>query len=464
MGEFSLSKNANIGLSAVDISVNPSKNNPNTIFYTTPTSPTDTSVHQAQSRSAMQDELVDKTAVSGASTDEVGVTTIDKPAECDSNSNTADLSDKLNEQVAQSTKPGTGLQLLYTSEPNTPSGNLWSTAIEDGYMPNLPNVNGGLAFQNFPSPTQPQLFGNTVNQNQGRRAITATHNFPHNVGRQQPSHPLYKSYAPWTSVSQSWSGSSTWNRGRSVPNLTPLQQMGVASRKPSPTFNHQQVISPVKFRRSTSYPGKGHFPQPPTLEITNMDEARELLSYQDRCGVVNGNGNSPLDTMRGLEHYLNDYMRQPADSTDLKGFINCNTNAYPPLSQLHGKSPYFSGLDDQAGPVLLEEPGHLVDTSLGAQPLSSPSRSSPHSQGSEGGERFSRKVFVGGLPPDIDEDEITNSFRRFGPLVVDWPHKAESKSYFPPKGYAFLLFQVSWHYSNKIVYKYVFRTRILYKV
>lgn len=76
-------------------------------------------------------------------------------------------------------------------------------------------------------------------------------------------------------------------------------------------------------------------------------------------------------------------------------------------------------------------------------------------------ERFSRKVFVGGLPPDIDEgdgqlrvrllhpqpscflftclihlpsDEITSSFRRFGHLVVDWPHKAESKSYFPPKG------------------------------
>lgn len=34
-------------------------------------------------------------------------------------------------------------------------------------------------------------------------------------------------------------------------------------------------------------------------------------------------------------------------------------------------------------------------------------------------------------------DEITASFRRFGPLVVDWPHKAESKSYFPPKGNAF---------------------------
>lgn len=58
----------------------------------------------------------------------------------------------------------------------------------------------------------------------------------------------------------------------------------------------------------------------------------------------------------------------------------------------------------------------------------------------DGSERFSRKVFVGGLPPDIDEDEIRASFKRFGNLVVDWPHKSESKSYFPPKGYAFLLF------------------------
>uniref|UniRef100_A0A671MB38 Cytoplasmic polyadenylation element-binding protein 4-like n=1 Tax=Sinocyclocheilus anshuiensis TaxID=1608454 RepID=A0A671MB38_9TELE len=69
---------------------------------------------------------------------------------------------------------------------------------------------------------------------------------------------------------------------------------------------------------------------------------------------------------------------------------------------------------------------------------------SPHSfphQNGERIERYSRKVFVGGLPPDIDEDEITASFRRFGHLFVDWPHKAESKSYFPPKGYAFLLFQ-----------------------
>uniref|UniRef100_V5G5I5 Putative RNA-binding protein n=1 Tax=Anoplophora glabripennis TaxID=217634 RepID=V5G5I5_ANOGL len=478
MGEFSLSGNANIGLSAVEISINSAKSNQNTLFYTTPTSTTTSgsggtgceNILQAKSYSStMQDELTDKAvaavSVSGANTDELSssavgstvtssssdkntVATVSKDCEISSNSSVNDLSDKLNEQVAQTTKTVPSLPpLFHPAEPSTPAGALWSTAIEDGYVPNLASVNGGMGFQNFPSPTQQQLFGNNLNQNQvnqGRRAITASHNFPHNMGRQQSmsSHPLYKNYSSWANPpGQNWApgNSSVWNRGRSVPNLTPLQQMGVslAGRKPSPTFNQQQVISPVKFRRSTSYPGKGPFPQPPTFEITNMDEARELLPYQDRC-VVSANGSSPLENMRGLEHYLNDIMSPQSNAADIKGFIN--TNAFPSL-QLHGKSPYFPGLDDQAGPVLLEEPSHLVDSTLGTQPLSSPSRSSPHSQGSEGGERFSRKVFVGGLPPDIDEDEITVSFRRFGPLVVDWPHKAESKSYFPPKGYAFLLFQ-----------------------
>ncbi|XP_057667911.1 cytoplasmic polyadenylation element-binding protein 2 isoform X2 [Diorhabda carinulata] len=492
MGEFSSSANANIGLSVVEISVNSAKSNPttNSLFYTTPTTSSSSSPSSATSgnavdqtkvyNSTMQDDLsaseknqVSSVSVSGGNAEELSLATssssvatsaIDKNSitsaaaaaavskDCENSVN--DLSDKLNDQVSRNSKTVPSLQpLFHPAEASTPAGALWSTAIEDGYAPNFANVNGGMGFQNFSSSTQQQqLFGgNNMNQNhvnQGRRAITASHNFPHNMARQQSlsNHPLYKGYGSWANPppGQNWSpgNSSVWNRGRSVPNLPPLQQIGVglggAGRKPSPTFNQQQVISPVKFRRSTSYPGKGPFPQPPTFEITNMDEARELLPYQDRCGVVSANGNSPLENMRGLEHYLNDIMSPQSNTTDMKGFIN--TNMFPSL-QLHGKSHYFPSLDDQAGPVLLEEPSHLVDSTLGTQPLSSPSRSSPHSQGSEGGERFSRKVFVGGLPPDIDEDEITVSFRRFGPLVVDWPHKAESKSYFPPKGYAFLLFQ-----------------------
>lgn len=44
--------------------------------------------------------------------------------------------------------------------------------------------------------------------------------------------------------------------------------------------------------------------------------------FQERCGVVNANGSSPLETMRGLEHYLNDIMRPPTDSTDIKGQLS----------------------------------------------------------------------------------------------------------------------------------------------
>ena len=54
---------------------------------------------------------------------------------------------------------------------------------------------------------------------------------------------------------------------------------------------------------------------------------------------------------------------------------------------------------------------------------------------------YSKKVFVGGLPPDLDGDDIRRHFGQFGGLVVDWPHRARSGAVFPPKGYAFLLFK-----------------------
>ncbi|XP_019858923.1 PREDICTED: cytoplasmic polyadenylation element-binding protein 1-like isoform X2 [Amphimedon queenslandica] len=56
-------------------------------------------------------------------------------------------------------------------------------------------------------------------------------------------------------------------------------------------------------------------------------------------------------------------------------------------------------------------------------------------------ETYSRKVFIGGLPPDIDQEEIRMSFQKYGSVTIDWPHKIHSKSRVPPKGYAFLLFK-----------------------
>ena len=66
-----------------------------------------------------------------------------------------------------------------------------------------------------------------------------------------------------------------------------------------------------------------------------------------------------------------------------------------------GKPALLAGLDESSA-HLLDEPGLLEGLAA-----ISPSRTSPRSSAGSGenGERYSRKVFVGGLPPDIDEGE-----------------------------------------------------------
>lgn len=337
MGDFKFSVNSSVG-SVSSVEFPASSTTSSSLFFTTPTSVPDTiSSHQ---HTAMQDELlIEKSAVKSqqqlSPNSDVNGEQIVKAKEDDSSSGNIGSgvqTDKPNEQVQVGpavTSPhqlGTGFNV---SEPslnvinssNTSTASLWSSGpMEEGLLHslNVPAVNGTLAFQNFP-PTNPNPLYNTnlgpqiagLPQSQGqppqRRAITATHNFPHNLSRhiqqQNPQNMFMpnKGYTSWSSTQQNtWSpgpqnqanmqGLSPWNRGRSVPNLNPLQTMGnmgnLGNRKPSPTFSHQHsamVISPIKFRRSTSYPGKGLFPQPPTFEITNMDENREVLLPYPVC-------------------------------------------------------------------------------------------------------------------------------------------------------------------------------------
>ncbi|KAM3667038.1 cytoplasmic polyadenylation element-binding protein 3 isoform 3-T3 [Ammospiza maritima maritima] len=161
------------------------------------------------------------------------------------------------------------------------------------------------------------------------------------------------------------------------------------------------------------------------------DNGNNLLPFQDR--------NRPYDTfnLHSLENSLMDMIR--TDHEPLKGRMGINFH-HPGTDNIMALNTRSYGRRRGRSSLFPFEDGFL-DDSHGDQSLSSGLSSPTRCQNGERVERYSRKVFVGGLPPDIDEDEITASFRRFGPLVVDWPHKAESKSYFPPKGYAFLLFQ-----------------------
>lgn len=64
-------------------------------------------------------------------------------------------------------------------------------------------------------------------------------------------------------------------------------------------------------------------------------------------------------------------------------------------------------------PFGFSEENHLLDDGTLDQTvpnMNSPARGSPNPQTVERMERFSRKVFVGGLPPDIDEGEYTIHF------------------------------------------------------
>ena len=87
--------------------------------------------------------------------------------------------------------------------------------------------------------------------------------------------------------------------------------------------------------------------------------------------------------------------------------------------------PFFQSIEDH---INADETGGFVDG--GNLQLGSPARSSPHSQGSDNGERFSRKVFVGGLPPDIDEGKFYQfKMKIFKIFIAYWNLKRFLSSY-----------------------------------
>ncbi|XP_077333897.1 cytoplasmic polyadenylation element-binding protein 2 isoform X8 [Lithobates pipiens] len=263
------------------------------------------------------------------------------------------------------------------------------------------------------SPVSPQL---NPQHHQAAAYLQQRNNYNHHQ-------PIVKQ-SPWSSHQGSgWStGSMSWGgmhgRDRRTSNMGMPGTMNQISPLKKPFSGN--VIAPPKFTRSTSSLTPKSWIDDNVFRTDN--NSNSLLPLQDRSRMYDSLN------MHSLENSLIEIMR--AEHDPLKGRLNYPHPGTDSLLMLNGRSSLFP-IDDS----LLDD-GHNDQVGV----LNSPNCYSGHQNG-ERIERFSRKVFVGGLPPDIDEDEITASFRRFGPLVVDWPHKAESKSYFPPKGYAFLLFQ-----------------------
>ena len=56
---------------------------------------------------------------------------------------------------------------------------------------------------------------------------------------------------------------------------------------------------------------------------------------------------------------------------------------------------------------------------------------------------YSCKVFLGGVPWDITEASLTNAFKQFGSIKVEWPGKDNVAN--PPKGYVYIIFDNEKH-------------------
>ncbi|KAE8590369.1 hypothetical protein XENTR_v10018034 [Xenopus tropicalis] len=348
--------------------------------------------------------------------------------------------------------------------PTTPSlspsfGSTWSTggsnsAVDDSFFPGITPVNGTMLFQNFPHHHHVNpVFGGTFSpqmglahqtQQQQRRSPASPNNHTAYTQRNAYSHQPILTNKPSSSPNSSSPSPSNWNNQQNAAWNTPSNPwgamqpgrdprravgvgVGVGVGVPSPlnpisplkkTFS-SNVIAPPKFSRASPLTPKSWVED----NAFRTDNGNTLLPLQDR--------NRPYDSfnLHTLENSLMDMIRTDHEPLKARMGLNFHHPGTDNIMALNSRSSLFPFEDGFLGD------GH------GDQSLSSGLSSPTHCQNGERIERYSRKVFVGGLPPDIDEDEITASFRRFGPLVVDWPHKAESKSYFPPKGYAFLLFQ-----------------------
>uniref|UniRef100_A0AAQ5ZGI1 RRM domain-containing protein n=1 Tax=Amphiprion ocellaris TaxID=80972 RepID=A0AAQ5ZGI1_AMPOC len=180
----------------------------------------------------------------------------------------------------------------------------------------------------------------------------------------------------WGSGGMSWGRDHRRGSGIGVPgsvsHVSPL-------KKPFSS----NVIAPPKFPRSGGSLG------PKSWIEENMfrtdSNSNTLLPLQDRTRMYDSLN------MHSLESSLIDIMR--AEQDPMKGRVGCPNPGADGLLMLNGRSSLFP-IDDN----LLDD-GHGNQGVPGV--LGSPN-CYPHQNG-ERIERFSRKVFVGGLPPDIDE-------------------------------------------------------------
>lgn len=71
--------------------------------------------------------------------------------------------------------------------------------------------------------------------------------------------------------------------------------------------------------------------------------------------------------------------------------------------------------------------------------------------------KYSRKVFLGGVPWDITDEDLDNTFSRFGSLSVEWPPIKNGQK---PKGYVYIVFDESASVNTLLDYCRSYSARV----
>lgn len=319
MGDYNFSINSNVrSLSPLEFHQN---TNNSSLFFTD---------HKVPSHTMQDELLLEKPAVkqqqlssSNAETNtEQNLNDYSTRKSKDEETNSGSVqSDKKNEPT-NVTSP---LHLGFTTEPNaaitSTSTSYWSTA-EDTFIQGMqPALNGTLAFQNFPPnanpppPPPPALFNVSASlgpqiqipqhQPQRRPLTVSNHNFPHAsaVPRQATAAAHSNLFVPSSTktYSTNWNNpqpaTTTWSAGppnqaglspwsslhqrRPIPNVSPISSLKKTSLGQQ---SAALMISPSRFRRSTSFPAKNYPPHPgnvaPNLpfEMTGAEDNRDVTS------------------------------------------------------------------------------------------------------------------------------------------------------------------------------------------
>ncbi|KAG5670000.1 hypothetical protein PVAND_000288 [Polypedilum vanderplanki] len=239
---------------------------------------------------------------------------------------------------------------------SSPTDSPWSIGDENssgsGGFVNYSSPNNGQAMHKRPIMSQQQQLHHTLSPNSSLACNSASQqqqqqyniHYKNNGNTSGNNFSAWSNHSgptsPWqqqqqmqqllqsTSSSSSSQIQSSWNRGRSAPNLNPLsphimQQQHQRKHQNATQFSmpssasslqqHQQqqgspnLTSPSKYRRSTSYPGKNQMHAFP-MDVGNMIDD-PYMNYQDR---------NTMD-MRSLEHCLNDITNTAGVQSDLKG-------------------------------------------------------------------------------------------------------------------------------------------------